>query len=129
MERTFMKKSMILLALFLVPLVGSCELQNAVEEALNPVANCDARETAAQSCLEYTGLVTVTLSSQYQEACQGTWNSGTCNRANMRGGCQKEVSETANLTITTWTLGTPGSPETEATKATCESGGGTWVEP
>ena len=122
-----MKK--LLLALALVPLLGSCEVADTVDEILNPVAHCDATQTATQTCLEYTGLATVAISAQYQEACKGTWQSGNCNRTGMRGGCQAEVSDAANLTITTWTLGTPGSPEAQASQATCESTGGTWVNP
>ncbi|MFT5433349.1 MAG: hypothetical protein ACI9OJ_004055 [Myxococcota bacterium] len=119
-----MTKTILIVAAVL--LFGSCE---AVEDALNPVAHCDARETAAQTCLEYTGLATVALSSTYQEGCLGTWGSGVCSRTGMRGGCEQEISTTANLTITTWTLGTAGSAEAQASQSACESTGATWLQP
>jgi hypothetical protein len=119
-----MTKTILIVAAVLT--FGSCE---AVEDALNPVAHCDARETAAQTCLEYTGLATVALSSTYQEGCLGTWSSGVCSRTGMRGGCQTEISEAASLTITTWTLGVAGSVEAQASQSACESASGTWLEP
>ena len=119
----------IALVLGLAAAFGSCEVADSIDEIFNPNANCDSRETAAQSCVEYTGLASTVAGANYQEACLGTWSSGICNRTGMRGGCQSELSETLNLTVTTWTLGTPGSPEAQAAQAACESATGTWVQP